>query len=161
MMRPLFLIAALFLASPASAQQGSTQPKPVTRAAVAAKLDSAFAAADTNHDGFLSVAEVQALENSELQKVQAALRARAEAQFKALDTNKDGQLSFQEFAAATPNVKATDTPASLVQKLDTNHDGKISMAEFRAQRLAQFDKADLNHDGIVTPDEERRAAAQK
>lgn len=161
MTRPLFLIAALSLASPVAAQQGSAQPKPVTRAAVAAKLDGAFAAADTNHDGFLSVAEVQALENSELQKVQAALRARAEAQFKVLDTNKDGQLSLQEYAAGTPNVKANDTAAGLVQKLDLNHDGKISAAEFRAQRLAQFDKVDLNHDGIVTPDEERRAASQK
>lgn len=162
MTRFLFLLATFSLSSAAAAQPpASTQPKPVTRAAVAAKLDSAFAAADTNHDGYLSVAEVQALENSELQKVQAALRARAEAQFKALDTNKDGQLSFQEFVAGTPNVKANDTAAGLVQKLDTNHDGKVSAAEFRAQRLAQFDKVDLNHDGIVTPDEERRAASQK
>lgn len=162
MTRPLFLLVALALPShAAAAQQAPAQPKPVTRAAVVAKLDSAFGAADTNHDGFLSVAEVQALENSELQKLQAALRARAEAQFKALDTNKDGQLSFQEFLAATPSVKPNDTAAGIVQKLDTNHDGKISAAEFRAQRLAQFDKVDLNHDGIVTPEEERRAASQK
>ncbi|WP_341631356.1 EF-hand domain-containing protein [Sphingomonas agri] len=162
MTRPLYLLVALSLAAPVAAQQqGSAQPKPVSRTAVAAKLDGAFAAADTNHDGFLSVAEVQALENAELQKVQAALRARAAAQFKALDTNKDGQLSFQEFAAATPNVKANDTPAVLLQKWDTNHDGKVSAAEYRAPTLAKFDKVDLNHDGIVTPDEERRAMSQK
>jgi Ca2+-binding EF-hand superfamily protein len=162
MTRPLFLLAALSLASPVAAQQqGSAQPKPVSRSAVAAKLDGAFAAADTNHDGFLSVAEVQALENSELQKVQAALRARTAAQFKALDTNKDGVLSFQEFAAATPSVKAHDTPATLLQKWDTNRDGKISAAEYRAPTLARFDSVDLNHDGIVTPDEERRATSQK
>ena len=162
MTRRLLLLATLSLASPAaSQQQGSAQPKPVTRTAVAAKLDGAFAAADTNHDGFLSAAEVQALENSELEKVQAALRARAAAQFKALDTNKDGQLSFQEFAAATPNVRANETPAVLLQRLDTNHDGKVSAAEYRAPTLAKFDKVDLNHDGTVTPDEERRAASQK
>lgn len=163
MPRPLlFLLATLAVPSSVAAQQmAATEAKPVTRAAVAAQLDSAFAAADTDHDGFLSVSEVQALENRELQKVQAALRARAEAQFKALDTNKDGQLSLQEFLAGTPNVKANDTAAGLVQKLDTNHDGKISAAEFRAQRLAQFDKVDLNHDGVVTPDEERRARGQQ
>ena len=161
MTRILFLAAAAAVASPALAQQkASPQPKPVTRASVAAQLDTAFAAADTNHDGFLSVSELQALENSELQKVQSALRARAEAQFKALDTNKDGQLSLQEFLASVPTVRANETAAAMVQKLDTNHDGKISPAEFRAQRLAQFDKLDLNHDGVVTPDEERRARSQ-
>jgi EF-hand domain pair/EF hand len=160
MTRALFLLAAaVALGSPAYAQQQA--PKPVTRAAVAGQLDGAFAAADANHDGSLSVAEIQALEDKELQQVQANLRARAQAQFKTLDTNKDGQLSLQEFSAATPSVKANETGAQLLQKLDANHDGKVSAAEFRTPRLGQFDKVDLNHDGTVTPDEERRARGQQ
>lgn len=151
--------AMLALAAPSLAQQRA--PQAVTRAAVASKLDNAFAAADTNHDGSLSAAEVQALEDKELQQVQANLRARALAQFKALDTNKDGQLSLQEFSASIPTVKANETGAQLLQKLDANHDGKVTAAEFRAPRLQQFDRVDLNHDGIVTPEEERRASGQK
>jgi Ca2+-binding EF-hand superfamily protein len=101
------------------------------------------------------------LEAKELQQVQATIRARLQAQFKALDTNKDGQLSLQEFYAAAPSVRTNETPADILQKLDANHDGKLSAAEFKAPRLQQFDRVDLNHDGTVTPDEERRANAQK
>jgi len=150
--------ASVLLGSSALAQNA---PQSVTRAAIAAQVDGAFAGADTNHDGSLNEAEIQALENSELQKVQASLRARVQAQFKALDTNKDGQLSLAEFSAMTPSVKVTESPAQVIQKLDSNHDGKISAAEFKAPRLAVFDRADTNHDGVVTPAEAQAAAGKK
>src|SRR5947209_2682050 len=156
----VILTAGLAFGSAAAAQQQAA-PKPITRATIAGQLDNAFAGADTNHDGSLSVSEIQALEEKEVQQVQANLRARAQAQFKILDTNKDAQLNFQEFSASVANVKANETAAQILQKLDANHDGKLSAAEFRAQRLAQFDKVDLNHDGIVTPEEERRAHGQQ
>jgi Ca2+-binding EF-hand superfamily protein len=156
--RVLAAAVSILLGSAALAQNA---PQPVSRATVAAQADSGFAAADTNHDGSLNMAEVQALENSELQKVQAALRARAQAQFKALDTNKDGQLSLAEFSAALPTVKVAETPAQVIQKIDTNHDGKISAAEFKAPRLAVFDRADTNHDGTLTPAEAQAAAGKK
>ena len=141
--------AAIVLGSPAAAQQGAAQT--IKRADVVAKLDSNFAAADANHDGFLSTAEMQAEQNKEMQNVRAALQAKLRTAFNQKDTNKDGQLSFAEFSAATlAAVRATETPAQIVQKLDTNHDGKVSAAEFRAPRLSQFDAADANHDGIVT-----------
>jgi Ca2+-binding EF-hand superfamily protein len=133
----------------------------VTRAEYIARIDQAFASLDTNHDGFLSVAEVQAEQNKELERIRAAVQAKLRAAFNQLDTNKDGQLSWAEFSVQAAGIKANGTPEQLLQKLDTNHDGKVSPAEFRAPKLPGFDKADLNHDGTVTPDEERRAASQK
>lgn len=140
---------------PPASPQG---PKPVTRSSFIAQLNSAFAADDTNHDGYLSPAEIQAAQARELARIQAAARAKLEAEFRQLDTNHDGQLSLQEFEAIAA-VHSTVTPQQILQQLDTNHDGKISPEEFRAPRLQQFDKADLNHDGVVTPAE--AAAASK
>jgi Ca2+-binding EF-hand superfamily protein len=145
---------ALAFTSPAAAQQGSqAAAKPVTRAELISRLDAGFAANDTNHDGALSVAELQVEQGKELERIKAALQTRLKSAFAQLDTNKDNQLSFAEFAASVPGVKATETPAQLLQKLDTNKDGKVNQAEFRAPNLATFDKADANHDGVVTPSE--------
>jgi Ca2+-binding EF-hand superfamily protein len=40
---------------------------------------------------------------------------------------------------------------------DANHDERVSLAEAQAAALAHFDKADINHDGKITPDERRQA----
>lgn len=154
--------ATLAHGSPATAaqQQQAAAPKAVTRAQFAARLDQSFSANDANHDGQLNAAEVQAVQNHELQQAQAQLRTRAEAQFRVLDTNKDGQLSLQEFVSgAVAGLKPNVTPEQLIAKLDTNHDGKISAAEFKAPQLQGFDKIDTNHDGVITPQE--AAAAQR
>lgn len=155
------MVGAVALAAGSAASAQQQQPRPVSRAEITRQLDGNFAAADANHDGSLSSAEVQNYANAQMQQAGQALRNRALAEFKRLDTNRDGQLSWPEFSAAVPTLKASDGVADVMRKLDTNHDGKISPAEFKAPRLAQFDKADLNHDGIVTPDEERRANGGK
>ena len=160
MTKTLLCAAAALTVTPALAQAPMTPaPGPITRASFIAQLNSAFAANDTNHDGYLGVAEIQAAQARELAKVQAAARARLEAEFRQLDTNHDGQLSLREFEAIA-TVHSNVTPQRIVQQLDTNHDGKISAEEFRAPRLQQFDKADTNHDGIVSP-AEAAAAARK
>jgi Ca2+-binding EF-hand superfamily protein len=151
---------AIALGSPARSQ-APAPPKPVARADFVKKVDSQFDALDTNHDGSLSKAEVEAAEQRILQQLNAVRQQRVQAQFKQLDTNHDGQLSLQEFAAGFGTPKVNETPDQLLQKLDTNHDGKVSAAEFRAPQLVKFNKADLNHDGTVTVDEERRANGQK
>ena len=143
--------AAAFLGSAVQAQQAA--PQSVKRTDLIAKLDSGFAALDTNHDGTLSVAELQAGQNRELQQLEARRKAEIEARFKQLDTNHDGQLSLAEFSAAIPDVKAAETAQQVFQKLDTNHDGKVTAAEFKAARLQAFDQVDANHDGVVTPAE--------
>ena len=149
-------IAALAAASgPAVAQTQPAAPtaaKPMTRAQFVAQSDSAFAANDANHDGFINVAELQAAQSRDLQRVQAAAQARLQAEFKMLDTNHDGQLSQAEFLAVA-RVRANETPQQMLQALDTNHDGKVSADEFRGARMQQFNKADANRDGVVTPQE--------
>jgi Ca2+-binding EF-hand superfamily protein len=152
------IAAAAIVASSAALGQQNAAPKPITRSGISSTLDSTFAAADANHDGSLNIAEIQAVQARDLQQVTAQLRARLQVNFRQLDTNKDGQLSFAEYAASAA-VKPNETPAQVLQKLDSNHDGKISAAEYKAPRLALFDRADLNHDGMVTVDEARRAAA--
>jgi Ca2+-binding EF-hand superfamily protein len=144
----LFLVFAaptLALGSAAAAQSASaiSAPKPVPRADFIKKIDAQFGALDANHDGVVTVAELQAAQTH-------ALQQRLQAEFRRLDTNRDGQLSFQEFAAA---AHANVTADQIVQKLDTNHDGKLGADEFRAPQLANFAKLDANHDGVVTPAE--------
>jgi Ca2+-binding EF-hand superfamily protein len=149
--RSLFLALAapiLTLASTAAAQTPPVGgPKPVSRADFVKKLDAAFGAVDSNHDGVWSKAELNAAQTH-------AVQQRLQGEFKQLDTNHDGQLSYQEFAAAAHvNVNADQ----MLQKLDANHDGKVTADEFRAPQLANFAKIDANHDGIVSPDEVRKA----
>jgi hypothetical protein len=165
---------ALILAAavPASAAPQTAAPvvtKPVTppsptRAQLQQVLGVQFKGIDGNGDGSLSVAEITAAESKVLQQRIAAIRARAEGQFAQLDTNKDGQLSKAEFMAITAGLKA-DTPdgKAALTALDSNKDGKVSVDEFRARPLAQFDSADTNHDGTISPAEADaiRAAAKR
>jgi hypothetical protein len=160
-MKNMVVAAAASVLALSSAALAQNPGQPVTRAQISAQVDAAFATADKNHDGNLSLAELQELQNSELETVQAALRARVEAQFKALDTNKDGQLSLAEFSVATPNVKVNETPQQVLEKFDANKDGKVTAEEFRAPRIAAFNKADLNHDGTLTPAELQAASTGK
>ena len=156
MLKPIALAiatAALAFPSVAIGQQSAPAPKPVARADVIKTLDANFAAADTNHDGFLSKSEIDAAEAKALQQLQALREHQLRAEFNQLDTNHDGQLSFQEFVAAAGTVKANETSDQILARLDKNHDGKISAEEYRAPQLKKFDAADANHDGIVTPAE--------
>ncbi|HUB91149.1 MAG TPA: hypothetical protein VMA74_15600 [Dyella sp.] len=50
-------------------------------------------------------------------------------------------------------VLAQDTAASLFQRMDSNGDGRISEAEYVAYMSQGFYRRDLNHDGVLEPDE--------
>ena len=158
-MRTLYLASALALLAAGSA--ATAQQKSITRADAIKATDTKFAATDTNHDGFLSKAEINAEEQREVQRATGKLRQQLEVKFKQLDTNKDSQLSLAEFLAATPSLQVAANADQVLQKLDTNHDGKLSPDEMRAPQLAAFAKADANHDGVVTPAEMKAAAGQK
>jgi Ca2+-binding EF-hand superfamily protein len=156
--RFIIACAAAALGTGALAQNAA---KPIARADYTNLVNSHFAGADSNHDGFVSKAELVTQEQRELQQAKAKLTSGLQDQFKRLDTNHDGQLSLPEFLAAAPPVHAAETPDQIMARLDTNHDGKISAEEYRAPELAKFNKVDANHDGIVTPDEIRAAAVRK
>ena len=87
-------------------------------------VQSSFAAADTNRDGQLSPAEVNAA-------MVGLARSVAQAAFQRADTDGNGQLSQDEF------LKALTDPATTVFKVvDANGDGQLSPQE--AQAAAQL-----------------------
>lgn len=149
-----FAAAAAMIASTAGAQTptpAATQaPQQVTKAQFQQNVDARFGAVDTNKDGMLTREEITTAQAKALQQAQAAESQRIEAEFKKLDTNHDNQLSLAEFKAAAPSLRAAETPDKMIADLDSNKDGKVSAAEYRAQPLANFDKADANHDGTLT-----------
>jgi len=160
-------IAAIALAATipaaASAQQNQQQaqaPQSETRASFATKIDSAFGAVDSNKDGFVTRAEIVAMQTKELQALKTRQQQQLDAEFKKLDTDKNGSLSLAEFKAAMPPLPAAAPDAPLA-RLDTNKDGKVSRDEYRNPKLADFDKADANHDGTLTVAELQAAAQRK
>jgi hypothetical protein len=99
------------------------------------------------------------------------VQARAEAMFDKADANHDGILTRDEYHAAlaaivkakggTPTAKGWGIVDAQFDAVDQAHTGRIPRGNFVAAALAHFDGADLNHDGIVTPDEARKAAGIK
>lgn len=150
----LMLVALAFAASAQTpaAQAGRT------RAQLAQQLDAKFKTFDSNRDGRLSKAEVQAAETQAQQQAAARIAKRTEDSFARLDKDRSGQLSLAEFRAAAPPVRgiAADT---ILQRLDSNKDGHITVQEFGVPTLAAFDRMDRNRDGTVTAAERQAAAA--
>ncbi len=117
-------LAALLVAGiavPAAAQD--------TRASAAAKYDLEFAATDTDHDGVLTRAEVQA---------------------------RIGRM--QTSGNRIDPVHAKRLADLWFDNADTNKDGKVSRTEGQALLAKTFDLYDRNHDGKIDADERAAAA---
>lgn len=148
-------VAALAASSPAFAQANkaaapAAQNAPrhmlarnETRAELQAGVAKMFARLDTNHDGWLTKAEVDA----QAAQRSAKLEQRAEkmdptAMFNRLDANKDGKITVAEMdavraqRAAAKGQKAPPAGSgkanALFARADTNHDGVVTRAEFDA-----------------------------
>ena len=150
--------AALALASAASAQpaaqaQPAQGPQQISKADFTKNVDARFGSIDTNKDGNLSKDEVAAMQAKALADAAAAEQKQMEADFKKLDTNHDNSLSLAEFKAAAPALRPRQTADQMLAELDNNHDGKVSVAEYRSGPLANFDKADADHNGVLTAQE--------
>lgn len=194
---------------PAGGRHGHMM-KTETRADVQARSAKLFARLDTNRDGYVTKAEVDALQAEHAAKVQqrasrfdpakmfdrldanhdgqitqaeidAAHAARAAkhpgmaagagahhggaGMFARADSNKDGVVTRAEFDAAAAQMHARMEKAGMhrgfagqmFDMADTNKDGRVSLAEAQALALQHFDRADLNHDGTLTPDERQQA----
>jgi len=131
-------------------------PSPVKRADVEAMAGQMFDRMDVNKDG----------------KVDAADRAAKMAQrFAEIDTNKDGSISRDEFMAAHQGGRdmamgCGKGPGAMgggprgermAAMMDANGDKAVTRQEMVAGALRQFDAADANKDGILSPDERRAA----
>ena len=160
------LLLALVLAtasSPVLPQAGTAPkgPQPLSRAAYMSRIDSLFAAVDTDKDGFTDRAEIEAAESKLLASRKTQVIKQREATFHQLDKDKNGSLSLQEYnAAATAQSPKVDATARL-QRLDTNKDGKISMAESRGPAETQFARMDTNKDGVLSVEEQRKPGRPK
>ena len=152
--------AAAFAQAKAAPAQAQQAPQSQTRATFTQNVDATFNAVDTNKDGFVTRAEIEAAQTKQLQELKTRQQAELSAEFQKLDTNKDNQLSMAEFSAGAAPLPAT-APDAPIAHLDTNKDGKISRDEYRAPKLADFDKADKNHDGTLTIAELKAATGQK
>lgn len=69
--------------------------------------------------------------------------------FQNLDTDRNGLLSAAEFAALVPAPKFIDVSAEM-SRFDINRDQIISLVEYRTATLANFDRADIDKDGILS-----------
>jgi Ca2+-binding EF-hand superfamily protein len=146
-------LPGLALAAPAAPAPAAPEaPKSTTRAQFLANYQAEFNAMDTNHDGVLDAAEVAAAQQKQAQELRARQQQQLTAEFDHFDTNHDGQLSKAEFLAAAPPINPP-AASEVIGNYDANKDGKISLHEFEAPPLADFNKIDTNHDGVVTPAE--------
>jgi hypothetical protein len=146
----------------ATGSAAAPAPKPIPRAQIVRQYSANYKQLDANGDGAVVEAEIQEAQGRAQQLAMAEFAKRREAAFKQLDTNKDGQLSAAEFNAGTPTPRLRPPPpSSVVQKLDADKDRKITEAEFTATTLAEFDKVDLNRDGIFSVEEQQKARASK
>lgn len=132
--------------------------RPISRTEFSRNLDANYTKLDTNNDGSITQSEIEAAQTRAEQAVNAMLLKRRAEGFARLDTNKDGQLSLAEFNTGSPLPRRPRAnPADALAKLDLNKDKKVSLTEFRALPLTNFDKADLNRDGTISIDEQKKA----
>jgi Ca2+-binding EF-hand superfamily protein len=120
---------------------------------------------DTNHDGKITQAEVDAARTAKaVAKGKTVKTGRPSALFLSADANKDGVVTRAEFdaAIASGNIKSRHAAmrgSAIVRLFEgANKDGRLSLADAQAAALRQFDAADADHNGVLSPDERRQAA---
>jgi hypothetical protein len=100
------LAAAIAIAHPPPPSAPPRPPAPKTRVELQAMIAQHFKAADTNNDGVVTKAELDAARDKMREKMRAEFEAKRVARraeiFAMLDKDKNGSLSKQEFTAAPP-----------------------------------------------------------
>lgn len=97
----------------------------------------AFEQMDADDDGQVSRAEAEAFRQS---------------RHAGLDANGDGIVGFEE-ARAFRQAKAEERARKRFARMDADGDGQVSMAEFNARSERWFERADRNHDGVISAEE--------
>lgn len=204
----LAVIALLMgsLCTPASAQkqgepqreaQSGQQSRPVNDGKKAAASESIsrahfqdavaklFQAADTNHDGIVTLTEFQAA-------IAAQKDALIQSRFAAVDTNHDQRISYEEFSRwerSLERLRSADPDpsdngivaeqmrfqpgasgesqvlarlieplsATVIAAANINYDAGMSLDEFQAYEAKRWEAVDTNHDGVLSEDELERA----
>jgi len=149
----------------------------VTRQQVIARVDEMFARLDANHDGRITPDEMQNMRGMGRMGGMGERRAEGggdmrQHMFDRLDTNHDGVISREEFAQAHATQSGPDhdmgPPPGGPGGPEGGHgmgrmfgeQGFVTLEQMRARALARFDRADTNHDGVLTV-AERQAARER
>jgi len=172
------LVSAAAIAQVAPGPTAAQAPaaKVHTRAEVQSKIAQHFAKLDTNRDGALTKAEVEAARTTLRAQRTERRDDRRENAFARLDANRDGAISRTEWDAA--GAKREQRAASrdgdgrrfkgarmqgmgsfggrMFDMADANRDGRVTLQEAQAGALRHFDMADANRDGQITPEERRQ-----
>jgi Ca2+-binding EF-hand superfamily protein len=126
----------------------------LSRAESAAGARKIFAAMDTNHDGFVTAAEMDA---HRAQRKEAAIRFRSSPQTDGAvrdpgsgAARADGSASPHEVANARGNASAERDSAAKIRQSDRDGDGRLSAAEYEAGAAAMFARLDADGDGMLT-----------
>ena len=98
----------------------------------ATQAKSMFETMDTNKDGIVTAAEMEASHSKITGRKEAKTEMTAAEKIKAIDTNADGMLSAAEHANGAK---------SMFQKMDTDGDGYLTLAEFEAGHKKTLHKA--------------------
>ena len=162
LMRYSAAVAAAIFATGASAQSKPAAPQPqaaqpIPRAVFLKNMDADFARMDANRDGKVTKAEIEATQRA---KAMREIMARNQQVFRELDKDHNGQLSPAEFAQFHAQPPAANG-APMLKQFDSNHDGAIGQIEFRAGTLANFDRLDVDKDGVVTASEMKAGGITK
>src|SRR5437868_1156088 len=168
----LATVAGIALAQPGPGPERRGPEGDVTRQQVIARVDAMFARLDADHDGRLTPEEMHA----------AGAHRRAEMRqhiFDRLDANHDGMISREEFDRGHPMAGGPEGPHGMEMgppppgapggpegprghglRMMFAGDGPVTLEQMRTRALERFDRADANHDGVLTPDE-RHAARER
>jgi hypothetical protein len=164
-----------------SSPDGPRPPQPLAREKYDEAVGRLFAAADTNKDGTITLAEFQA--------IIAGRREQAISErFAAIDTDRNKSVSYAEFAQWQRSLGSTvladgggpmdglvaeqirlepgrsrdsrliarliePLSSTLIAAANTNYDAGVSLAELVAYEGKKFEAADSNHDGWLAPEE--------
>ena len=147
-MRWIALLAPLLVAATATAQTGGWQsgakagrgPVDVNNDGIVTheeaqaypRLSADFDAADTNKDGQLDAAEM----NAYREQMRVEMRAKADERWKAADTDGDGAISLVEAEASMPRM------AQSFASFDATGDGEVSRQEMHNFRMKKKKKRD-------------------
>jgi Ca2+-binding EF-hand superfamily protein len=132
---PICLVATILV--PGWLSQARAQPAPDDQS-----LTGPWARYDANHDGTVTLAEMDAV---------------LKADFNALDRDHDGQLNGSEISAENDRRAEADPSATLL--FDWKGSGFVDFAEFSAPMHTLFAQMDRNKDGVLTQHEADSAPA--
>jgi hypothetical protein len=146
----------------AQAPAETDEAKPVTRTELSSRLDEDYSDLDTNKDGKVDPAEINARLVKSAEAEIELIKKERDAAFAKIDTDGNGSISRAEFdvRAKLPTIKEPDAKPFL-DRFDANKDGTISKDEFRAPTISNFDKLDKNKDGTLSIAEQKAPTPPK